>query len=301
MSFAEMQYYGNGRIICDTSTFSVGDKIRVKSMVDNTKVWDKTVETVGTPLVYDVPSKDYYKICIVQTISDVETEIGGVYRTLDFGQTIFVDVLDKKTLAGIQGILNAHQEANVLNIGDELDITVNGSPWTMQIAGIDLNDSHEVIFASKLLWSTSAFSSGNNYTASNAYLREKMTSFYNAISANEKQYLKTAIKCGKVVGTGTTYYQFEDYVYPPTALEVGGTAPSGTPTITLHQYPLFATDTNRVKYYNSTATDWLTCDGGTASAKATDVSSAGAVRFATASTTTTTLGVLPCFRLTADS
>ena len=69
MGYADGYYYGQGRIICDTSTFSVGDTIRVRSMTDSNKVWNKQVATVGTPLVFTVPCYDYYKICTVQDIA----------------------------------------------------------------------------------------------------------------------------------------------------------------------------------------------------------------------------------------
>ena len=283
-----------GRIICDTSTFSVGDKVRVRSMIDSSKVWDQTVAAGGTALIFDVPCFDYYKICMVQN----NTEIGGIYKTLDDGQTIYTNSLNKSTLGGIQGILDAHQESDLLSVADEVTITVDGNPWIMQIAGINLNDSHEVILASKNLWTTSSFGTGNNYTASVSTLRNTMSNFYNAMSVDDKQYVKKTPKTTRQVNQNT-YYQFADYVYPPTRTEVDGVSPGGTPTITLHQYPLFSTTANRIRTYNDTATMWSLCDGGTSTGNIFSINESGTLQSASCGTGSV-VGVLPCFRLTAN-
>ena len=154
MSWAEMQKMGYARIICDTSTMTVGDTIRVKSVYNPTQYMDKQVVTVGTPVVFDLGFiKDYVKICMVQTINNVETEVGGVYKTLDYGQTIYVGIadFDKHSFAYVQSVLNNHQEVDLLSIGDEFPTktVIGGTPidWVMQVGHIDrkstrLNSSH---------------------------------------------------------------------------------------------------------------------------------------------------------------
>lgn len=146
MGYADGYYYGQGRIICDTSTFSVGDTIRVRSMTDSSKVWNQQVATVGTALVFTVPCYDYYKICTVQTIDDTPTEIGGDYRTVDYGQTLFIDTLNLNSLAGHQGLLNAHQHTNKLAIGDEVPITVGGSDWIIQVADFNHYSANDIVW-----------------------------------------------------------------------------------------------------------------------------------------------------------
>ena len=300
MGYADGYYYGQGRIICDTSTFSVGDTIRVRSMTDSNKVWNKTVATVGTALVFTVPCYDYYKICTVQTISDVETEIGGEFRTLDYGQTIYVDTLNKATLGGIQSILNAHQELNVLAIGDEVDISVNGSPWTMQVGAIDLYDSHEVIFVSKNLYMRCYMNTGGNntYYTTNPVLRTNMQAFYSAIAERDKQYIKSTNKrC--VQSAGSNWTSFSDYVYPPNDKELFGVS-DYTPPNTQIQFPIFTTQSNRIKLYNGEATSWWTCDGYSGNAHGFRIAIQNGSRDWTGHTYTE-LGMLPCFTLTADS
>ena len=289
MGYADGYYYGQGRIICDTSTFSVGDTIRVRSMTDSSKVWNQQVATVGTALVFTVPCYDYYKICTVQTINDTPTEIGGVYKTVDYGQTLFINVLDKTTLGGIQGILNAHQETLLLNIGDEVDITVNNDSWKMQIAGINVYNSHEVIFVSKYIY---AFipKNGNNYATND--LRTKVQEFYANIGSKDKQYIKQVSRKCYVSGGEVTY---DDYCYILGNKETANVT-SYNKVASQSQMPLFLTQSNRVKSYNGNNTGWWTSDW----ANNSDfiiITNAGAGSLASSST----FGVVPAFTLLADS
>ena len=254
MGYPDGYYYGQGRIICDTSTFSVGDTIRVRSMTDSSKVWNQQVATVGTALVFTVPCYDYYKICTVQTINDTPTEVGGTYRTIDYGQTLFINVLDKTTLGGIQGILNAHQETSLLNIGDEVEITVNGSPWTMQIAGIDIYNSHEVIFTSKHI-AKREFNTTINYTIS--ALRTSVQAFYSSIDNKDKQYIKEVTRKCRTSQSATETYN--DYCYVLGNRETVNYT-SGPWVTDQVQMPLFVTQANRVKTFEGTALGYHTSD-----------------------------------------
>jgi hypothetical protein len=298
MGYPDGYYYGQGRIICDTSTFSVGDTIRVRSMTDSSKVWNQQVATVGTALVFTVPCYDYYKICTVQDIGGVATEVGGVYKTVDYGQTLFINVLDKTTLSGIQGILNPHQEGDLLNIGDEVKISIGGNPWIMQIANINTVD-HIIDFVSKEVYSKSVPTSANsvNYTTSPAPLRTIMQNIYNNIDANDKQFIKETTLCGSQDGNTTNYTIFKDYVYACDRTAVDGLV-SGTPPIQRYQFALFATAANRVKQYQGSTSGWWTCDGAGSAGQWAKVNVSGNVA---GDARTYQEGVVPCFRLTADS
>ena len=290
MGYADGYYYGQGRIICDTSTFSVGDTIRVRSMTDSSKVWNQQVATVGTALVFTVPCYDYYKICAVQTIGGVATEIGGVYKTVDYGQTYYIDLLDKTTLGGIQGILNAHQETSLLNIGDEVDITVNGSPWTMQIAGINIYNPHEAILVSKNIWAKSV--TGNNYTSSN--LRTVAQAFYSDINSNERQYIKQATRqC--YASASPNLQSYSDYCYILGHKET--TNGSYYKVDSQAQMPLFVTQANRIKTYNGEALNYWTTDwsGGSYNSLTDTTGASGEA------TNNNQYGVVPAFTLLADS
>lgn len=291
MGYPDGYYYGQGRIICDTSTFSVGDTIRVRSMTDSNKVWNKTVATVGTALVFTVPCYDYYKICTVQTINDTPTEIGGVYKTVDYGQTLFIDVIDKTTLGGVQGILNAHQETSQLAIGDEVDITVNGNPWTMQIAGINVYNSHDIMFTSKHIWTTNAAA---NYKYSQSDARTQSQLFYSDIDSKDKQFIKQVTRtCREDNGTMTNY---DDYCFVLGNKETANVTGYGTVASQV-QMPLFVTQASRIKTYNGTAISYWVSDNCSTAVGVNYIGPDGGIY----QTGGAYLGVVPSFMLIADS
>jgi len=300
MGYADGYYYGQGRIICDTSTFSVGDTIRVRSMTDSNKVWNKQVATVGTALVFTVPPYDYYKICTVQDIGGVATEVGGVYKTVDYGQTYFVNVLDKSTLKGIKSILNAGNENDTLTIGDKVNITVSGNTWKMSIGAINHCSAHNVILVSDNVWQQSVW-----YTATSPYgiaysdstIYGVTNQFYNAISQEEQQYIST-YNSSSWSGSWKT---FTAKVWIPSRTEVTGYVNSGTPTYPLAQFPIFTTQANRVKTDTSdTLRNWwtrdLTSNGGNS---VTMIETNGAENYYVYNTGN--IYILPCFEVAADS
>lgn len=292
---------GKGMIIVDTNTMTVGDKVRVRSVYDVSVTEDKTVVTVGTPLYFQVEPYDYYKICMVQTISDVEVEIGGEYTTIDVGQTVLATALNLNTLAGHQGLLNAHQHTNKLAIGDEVPITVGGSDWIMQVADFNHFSSNDIVYVSKYLYAMGKFYSGGGeayYTDGD--LRPIAQSFYNNIADKDKQFIKQLTKHQrKTSGTTQEWGEFTDYVWIPNIYEINGT---DSQYAGLSQFPIFSTQANRVKSYNSSATDWWSCDGNTYNSsprRAFAITNTGATH--NTKPETDTCGVLPCFILTADS
>ena len=291
MGYADGYYYGQGRIICDTSTFSVGDTIRVRSMTDSSKVWNQQVATVGTALVFTVPCYDYYKICTVQTINDTPTEIGGVYKTVDYGQTLFIDVLDEHSFAFVQNALNNHQEVDLLNIGDEFPTktVIGGTPidWVMQIGNID-GSSHIVDFVSKYVTSSSFFSNAG-YT-NRTDLQNYLTSFYDNMRESDKRFIKDKT-CTYQEGELRTIVQ---KVWIPSRNEVFG----NTPTENNTQLAIFTTQAGRIKtIQGGNASYWQLTSRNNFSSGYTDcVSTTGAVDY-----TVNPFPILPCFRLTADS
>lgn len=294
MGYADGYYYGQGKIICDTATFTAGDTIRVRSMTDATKIWDKTVVTAGTPLIFDVPGKDYYKICTVQEISDVETEIGGVYKTVDYGQTLFIDVLDKTTLGGIQGILNAHQETSLLNIGDEVDIKVNGSPETFVLAHLNAYASHSAIFCKKQTTNDSLTNATDHYRTGGQ--KAWCDAYYNTIDANDKQFIKQKVVSASYNGSGGIDNTTDNYIWTPTAYETGWWAQGINDGEANNPYnvpfDLFATAQGRIR-----GNQWFTAThyGGSTYYNYMVIPSNGVQTYSSSGY------MLPCFMLTADT
>ena len=290
MGYADGFYYGQGRIICDTSTFSVGDTIRVRSMTDSSKVWNQQVATVGTALVFTVPCYDYYKICTVQDIGGTPTEIGGVYKTVDYGQTLFINVLDKATLGGCKGILNSHQETNFLSIGDIVPITVNGNPWDMQISGINVYHAHDIMLTSRYVLSTS--NAGTNYSSSS--LRTAVQTFYNDIAENDRQYIEKVQR--RFRGSSGTEVDYEDYCFVLGNKETVNVTGYGVVSSQV-QMPLFVTQANRMKTYNGTALPYWTSDNYDGTSINT-ITTNGTIAY---NSYTNVYGVVPSFMLVADS
>ena len=296
---------GKGMIIVDTATMTAGDVIRVRDVYDSSNVQNKTVATVGTPLFFEVAPYCYYKICMVQTISDVETEIGGEYTTIDVGQTVLAKSVNKSTLGGIKGILNAHQENDIMAIGDEVTIKVNNVDVVVQVAEIDLYDSHEITFVAKDIWDTSAFSGAGNYksyTDSPAYLRTKMQDFYSGMTVEDKALLTLVTKpqLKDNVSNIWSWSTFSDYVFPPNCYEIHASYGTSSP-LPLHQFPIFTTQANRIKTYNGNNIRWWSCDGDVNDGWVGRGLGATETGSLLAESKSNTYGVLPCFRLTADS
>ena len=304
MGYADGFYYGQGRIICDTSTFSVGDTIRVRSVYNVSQTEDKQVVTVGTPLVFTVPPYDYYKICKVEEINNVETEIGGEYVTIDYGQTHRSNVLDKSTLSGCKGIVNAHQHTNLLAIGDEVTITVGGNPWIVQVADFDTYEPNSIIFVSKNLTNPQAWDSA---TTSDMYYadgsqRNSILSFYSDVAQKDKDCISKIQKVGHgSMATTNAYKAFEDYMWSPNYCEVTGITTQATPPQPIYQFALFTTQANRIKTYNGSGLEWWTCDGLTQN---TSTRASYYINQSGGGSTTynyPAYGLCPCFMIKADS
>lgn len=306
---------GHGFIICDTSTMQVGDRIRVRSVytvLEEPYNQTKEVVTVGQPVVFTVPCYDYYKICTVQTINDTPTEIGGVYKTVDYGQTLFINVLDKKTLVGMQGILNSHKELDIYNIGDEIPITINDGSvrdWVMLVGAINLYDSHEIILVSKYVYNATAWYSSSTAGAyyADGTARTSCQTFYNTIVEQDRQFIKQLQKSGRSAQMTTAWKAFSDYVWIPNIREVTGQATFGTnnqscqdSNVPKTQFPIFTTVANRLKTdENGTIQWWWTPDGWDTNDKiVAHINTSGALGYAGM---TASGRILPCFRLTADS
>jgi hypothetical protein len=263
-------------------------------MTDTSKVWNQQVATVGTALVFTVPPYDYYKICTVQTINDTPTEVGGVYKTVDYGQTLFIDIIDKKSLAFAQSVLNNHQEAEALSVGDETIIVVGGHDWIMQVGRID-SANHIIDFVSKYIYAKTTLRT--YYGSSEA--RTIAQSFYTAIAQKDKQYIKEMTR--EYGRSGTSWTRYTDYVWIPTSIEAANTEGSSwdPPTGMFTQLPIFTTQASRIRQYEGVNTAWWTTDEREASGNPTYyIDGSGALQSGAKSNN---YGVLPCFRLTADS
>ena len=378
-----------GAIIFDTTTLSVGNIVRARSITNSFHIYEQTVLESGPQIVMRVEPFEQWKICLVKygvptvkietesttalsvsvtvqgtnkskhTVNSTDTaygvscvsiawnnersawvmtatadcvfnsnsysngdeidawgeddvveltvvgelqesvEIGGVYKTVDYGQTLFINVLDKTTFGGIQGILNAHQETELLAIGDEVTITVGGNPWIMQVGRID-GTSHFIDFVSKYIYQLSVFNAAlkNTSYVDSTVLRPAVQDIYTEISEADRQYIKEVTR--EAMHKNATWVSYTDKIWIPTYMEAVGTYPSsGTPTTPQSQMPIFTTQAGRIRTYNGVAEGWWSVDHATSSNVTASITSTGA---GTGNVTeTSTRGILPCFRLMADS
>lgn len=222
---------------------------------------------------------------MVQDVEGTPTEIGGIKTTLDVGQGYYVNVLNKTTLGGIQGILNAHQETELLSVGDEVTITVNGSPWIMQVAGINNYNSHDVMLTSKYIWTTCNY--GTDYTVSQ--IRAEAQNFYSSIISEDKQYIKQVTRSAR--NTNGVFPTYTDYCFVLGNRETVNDPGYGT-VVDQVQMPLFATASSRIKTYNGTAIHYFLADCG---AQQQIVTTSGTISYGNGVN-----GVVPSFMLIAD-
>lgn len=223
-------------------------------------------------------------------LEEIPTEIGGEYVEIGFGDVHISNVLDKTTLGGIQGILNAHQETVLLNIGDEVITTVNGSPYIVQIAKID-GSSHYVEFVSKNPSDDVVAINNANYKNRTAVLNW-LSDFYSSIIEKDRSLIKD--KVVNYISAGGSADSVTQKVWIPTRMETMGTG-----TEIGSQFPLFATQANRIRYDSSGIPHTYMLAGCTQTATAgyTDyITAQGTLNY-----TATAIYLLPCFRLTADS
>ena len=258
MGFADGFYYGQGKIIVDTTNLLATDVVRVRSMTAPTKVWNKTVTTPGDYAVFEVPGKDYYKISKIQEISGEEADVANVRRTIGYGEVVVIGELGGPSLGTIQAILDAHEESTMLNIGDEITIKVSGEDAVLQIADIDLYESHEAILMCKDIWVKSPMSTGSsaaNYTVLTT-LHGVLDSFYNGMTDADRALVKSMERSSRN-SDASTYTTYSAYVWNPSYAEIGNrreTYSSG------RQFHIFTDNASRVKRYNGVATPWRATD-----------------------------------------
>ena len=252
----------NGVFIIDATSLIAGDTVKVQSMIDPTQVWTEEIASGDTYILFEVPGKSYYKISLVQDIDDTPTEVVNVFRTLDEGQSILIDVLDKTSLKGIQAILDNHREGDLLSVGDEINLKLNGDNFPMLIASIDAYSDHEIILVGKnLMVGTTACSAQAITTMINdSAINAKLNAFYAGLTDEDKALLKEVYREGKNQ-SATTVTGKNMKVFLPNYNEVFGGSAIASYTTARIQFPIFTTATERIRtIIGGLTTPWWTCD-----------------------------------------
>ena len=190
-------------------------------------------------------------------------------------------------LKAIQKILDNHQEQTYLSVGQEVDITVNGQPWTMIIAAIDLYRTHDLILVSKELFSQSGWDDTLTLDAS----------FYPNIDIADRIYIKETTKQYKN-DSATTVTTVDAYTWVPNAKEAADVDTTAVYTVPLKQFDLFKIQANRIKQYAGANSKWWLLDYGSSASYGYLINESGTD--ATANVTNL-YGLLPCFHMVTNN
>lgn len=281
-----------------------GYHVRATGLLSGT-VYNTVLDSEGNGDV-EVEGMERYSIDFYY-IDENEQEV-SVYQTdvdAHTGHFFYIPLgYDKTSWQGIQNILDAHKETELLEIGDELHTNVGGVDTVFQIAAIDLYESHEVIFIAKscilvMGQHTAAVNSGG-WSSSDirTYLNGTFkTGLEDAIRNNLK--LITFRSGG---GNSNTLINTDDYIWIPREYEVFGERIVGStnePRV-CRQYPILSTPAQRIKTYNGVARGWW--DASAASTNNFGFGYVSSVGNAPSENTNANhaYGVVPCFHFTAN-
>lgn len=210
---------------------------------------------------------------------------------------------DKTTWRGIQNILEAHREAELLEVGDELNVTIGGVEYTYQVGAIDLYESHEVIFVPKTCVGARQHHTSNTNAGGWAQsdIRTYLNGdFKNGLPDEIKDNLKSISFKSSAGGQSSAITVTDDYIWLPREYEIFGTTTYAAATEAQYcrQYPIFATAAQRIRTNNGVAANWWEASAYVSSSAYfcivyTDGSANG-------DNASNSYGLVPCFRFTAD-
>lgn len=216
---------------------------------------------------------------------------------------------DISSWEGIQNILNAHKETELLTVGDELTANIGGVDYIYQIGGINLYDSHEVIFVPKVCIGTYKHHTSNTNVGgwSQSDIRTYLNgTFKTMLPSDVKKNLKLmSMKTSAGGSSPGTIITTDDYLWLPRNFEIsGGTQGSATAEVPYcNQYPIFATQNQRIRTLNGVANAWWQSSAYAYASSTTGfcyVNASGTCTYSTNNATSAN-GLVPCFRFTANS
>lgn len=207
---------------------------------------------------------------------------------------------------GIQNILNAHKETELLTVGDELKVTIEGVEYTYQVGGINLYDSHEVIFVPKTCVGALRSQRTSNINAGGWQNSDIRTYLNGTFKAGLPDAIRNNLKALTIKTSAgsqsSSLNTTEDYVWLPRGYELIGTTSAYILTAEnqyCRQYPIFATADQRIRTHNGSAYSWwLSSPCTTNNTQYTIIGATGAINSMNALSTG---GIVPCFRFTANA
>lgn len=281
--------YGKIIVIADSSQSG-----NTCTFTSGTTTQEKTVGSDGIVEAF-LPALKRWTVSLDGYSASVDLGCGECH-TVDLAQ-------DKTTWRGIQNILEAHKEAELLEIGDELKVTIGGVEYTYQVGAIDLYESHEVIFVPKTCVGVRQHHTSN--TNAGGWAQSDIRTYLNGtfkdgLPSEIKDNLKPISFKSSAGSQSTAITTTEDSIWLPREYEIfgGTTYAAATEAQYCRQYPIFATAAQRIRTNNGVAAFWWG-----ASAFVSDSSyfcRVGTDGSADGGTASGSGGLVPCFRFTAD-
>lgn len=259
----------------------------------------------GNNYYYDAPEWGTYTV--TRTVSGSSESISVFVNTCK----IYV-IADKTTFEGIQLILDSHLEEEMLDIGDEINITLqNNETMTYQIGAINHDYPHQVIFVPKWCLATKRSMNGSgtnaggwNGCAMRTWLNEDF--FSTILPSDVASLVKTRdFKVSK--GNQSSELQTaSDKIWLPREYEIFGqttyAASSEHDSGGAKQFDIFGSTANRIKTMgeSGSADTWWSSSPGTATSTSfIQINSSGSDTYSYYANSN--FGVLPCFHMLADN
>lgn len=257
----------------------------------------------GNNYYYDAPEWGTY--IVTQTIGGVTANI-----PINVNTCKVYNVADKTTFEGIQQILNSHMEADLLEVGDEVSVTLSGNePMTWVVSAINHEQQHQVIFTPKWCLATARQMNttetnvgGWNSSALRAWLNGD---FYTNLPDSVKPYIKDRTFQTSQGNKSTALQSATDKIWLPREYEIFGETVTAVATEhtngNAEQFPIFAVAANRIKTTGQSGSAYWWWESSPHASYATTfcgVTSSGTAGGNVGSASAR--GVAPCFHMLAD-
>ena len=285
------------------SAYFEGYIVRATGLLSRT-VYEVELNAYGNGYV-EVNGMEHYTIELITTdendqeVVEYTTEVSannGCFYYINLGFTT-------STWKGIQNILDAHLETSLLDIGDELTTMIGGTQYTYQIGAIDLYESHEVIFVPKTCIGTRQHHTSD--TNAGGWAQSDIRTYLNGtfkdgLEDDIRNNLKEIEFKSSAGGQSTSITTTTDKIWLPREYEIFGatTYAANTEAQYCRQYPIFATQNQRIRTNNGVASYWWEASAHVSNSTRfclvyTDGSATGGIA-------SYSFGLVPCFRFTAN-
>ena len=303
MGYDDGFYYGQGKLICTTTAEADNGKtVTVKNSAG--KTWSGVLADGKYTVM--LPARDLYTISLINA--------GEVQYTTDvifgYGECKVIEVgMDPATPLGIKAIVNAGLETTFFQAGDEVLINESSTDVSFRVLHVGYKTDtygHNIILGrndivtSKQMRNSNTNAGGYQATLVAQYLDEE---YYSSLSQAWQDAISTFEFQGSIGNQSTTLQVESHKVWVPQEYNVFGKTTSAATTEHTagmnEQFAYFATEANRVKSKDGSASGWWLSSPITGNSDDfCSVSSSGAAGGSDASFS---YGVLPCFMIAANN